>query len=242
MKKCLVLCLAVSLFFVLSADAQKKAKPKSFPTVGQFNNISMGSKSGDLAGTEIYLTQSDTETYAVVRTAAGDLSNPILVTAKVSGKDMRTIEFSIPSESEPGAEIKYKGTVTANALLINEGDSLKRTCGTGGSRTYSNITVGKESGDYGGIEVYLMNNIGEWFALVQIAEGTIGTPQLIEVKVTGDAKVVLGAITSNNGRATPTPIPLSNVRLDRGRLFGGIVMDCFQLEVKKFAFGKDHSL
>ena len=185
MKKYLVLCLAVSLFFVLSADAQKKAKTKIFPTVGQFNNISMGSKSGDLAGTEIYLTQSDTETYAVVRTAAGDLSNPILVTAKVSGKDMRTIEFSIPSESEPGAEIKYKGTVTANALLINEGDSLKRTCGTGGSRTYSNITVGKESGDYGGIEVYLINNIGEWFALVQIAEGTIGAPQLVEVKVTG---------------------------------------------------------
>ena len=185
MKKCLVLCLAVSLFFVLSADAQKKAKTKIFPTVGQFNNISMGSKSGDLAGTEIYLTQSDTETYAVVRTAAGDLSNPILVTAKVSGKDMRTIEFSIPSESEPGGEIKYKGTVTANALLIKDGDALKRTCGTGGSRTYSNITVGKESGDYGGIEVYLINNIGEWFALVQIAEGTIGTPQLVEVKVTG---------------------------------------------------------
>ena len=185
MKKYLVLCLAVSLFFVLSAEAQKKAKTKIFPTVGQFTDISMGSISGDLAGTDIYLTQSDTETYAVVRTAAGDISDPILVTAKVSGKDMRTIEFSVPSESQPGGERKYKGTVTANALLLKEGGSLKRTCGVGGSKTYSNITVGKESGDYGGIEVYLINNIGQWFALVQIAEGMIGTPQLVEVKVTG---------------------------------------------------------
>ena len=101
MKKCLVLCLAVSLFFVLSAEAQKKTVKKPFTTSGQFSDISMGSVSGDLAGTDIYLTQSDTETYAVVRTAAGDISDPILVTAKVSGKDMRTIEFSVPSESQP---------------------------------------------------------------------------------------------------------------------------------------------
>lgn len=186
MKKFLVLYFVISLFCVFSVEAQKKkVAPKPFPTSGEFSNISMGSVSGDLGGTSIYLTQSDTETYAVVRTAAGDISNPVLVTAKTSGKDMRTIEFSVPSESQESGKIIYKGTVTATALLINQGDSLKRTCGAGGSKTYSNITVGKESGDYGGIEVYLINNVGQWFALVQIAEGIIGSPQLVEAKVTG---------------------------------------------------------
>jgi hypothetical protein len=199
MKKILVLCLTISLFFVFSVEAQKKkAAPKPFPTSGEFHNITVGKESGDLGGTSIYLTQSDTQTYAVVRTAAGDLSNPVLVPAKISGKNMRTVEFSVLSES--GSERKYKGTVSAAALMLDELGSLKRTCGAGGSKTYGNIIAGKESGDYGGIEVYLINNIGQWFAIVTIAEGVILPPQLVEAKVTGKNENHLEfTIPSDNG-------------------------------------------
>ena len=204
MKKILTLCFAISLFFVLSAEAQKKTVRKTFTTSGQFSNISMGSISGDLGGTMVYLTESDGTMFAMVTIAEGDLLPPILVEATVSGKDMRTVEFALPPDENGGVR-KFKGKVTAAGLKLDESGNqsmLKRSCGRVGSQTYNNISVGKESGDYGGMEVYVFDSTGIWYALVTIAEGVLLPPQLIEAKVTGKTnnKIEFTLPNNRNGR------------------------------------------
>jgi hypothetical protein len=178
MKKKLVLCLAVSLFFVLSASAQKTSGSQKFTTSGFYNGIEMTSKeSGDYGGTAVYLTESDGQLYALVMTAEGAIFDPVLVEAKQSGKDMRTVEFTLPGEN---GDRKFKGTVSAAGLKLDGGEMLKRQC----ANTYSDISMGS-GGDYGGMEVYLTDAGGSWFALVTIAEGVLMKPVLVEAKVTG---------------------------------------------------------
>lgn len=176
-----VLCLAFCLFLVSSATAQKKTAVKKFTTSGHFEGIQMTSKeSGDYGGTSVYLTQSDTETFALVTTAEGSIFDPVLVTATMSGKDSRTIKFSLPNDN---GERKFKGTVSAAALTLNEGGTksvLKRTC----AKTYSNISMGS-GGDYGGTEIYITDSGNNWFALVTLAEGLVGAPILVPAVVTG---------------------------------------------------------
>src|SRR5206468_8255499 len=139
---------------------------KPFFTSGFYNGIEMTSKeSGDYGGISVYLAQSSDETFALVSIAEGAIMSPVLVPVKVSGKDMRTVEFVYDSPNY-GRKLTLKGTVRADGLLLSGYDEkpklLRRKC----ADTYSDISVGKQSGDYGGTEVYLTDAGGTWYALV----------------------------------------------------------------------------
>lgn len=176
--KHITLLLAIFLLS-LTASAQKA---KSFYTSGFYNGIEMTSKeSGDYCCISVYLTQSANDTYALVTRAEGSIFDPKLVPVKVSGKDMRTIEFTLPDDN--GGR-KYKGTVTAAGLRLTwDGETrmLKRQCAS----TYSDISVSKESGDAGGTELYITDSGGTWWVLYTIAEGEVAAPKLVEAKVAG---------------------------------------------------------
>lgn len=175
--------MAICLLVISSVAAQKKAAAKPFSTSGYYEGIAMSSKeSGDYYGITIYLTQSANDTFALVTEApgGGSINDPVLIKATMSGKEMRTIEFTVPDEN---GERKYKGTVTATGLTTKYYDKtrvLKRSC----MATYSNISTGS-GGDVGGTEVYITDNGGSWFALVSMAEGEMGDPVLVPATVTG---------------------------------------------------------
>jgi hypothetical protein len=167
------------LLMSLSASAQKA---RSFYTSGYYEGIQMTSKeSGDYGGISVYLTQTANDTYALVTEAEGAIFNPKLVPVKVSGKDMRTIEFTLPRDN---GDRKFKGTVTAAGLKLSSGGqnwNLKRGCAS----TYSDVSVSKESGDAGGTELYITDSGGSWWVLYSIAEGEMMAPKLVQAKVTG---------------------------------------------------------
>lgn len=178
MEKILVFCFAIALFFVLPVEAQKKTASKPFPTSGYYTRTNMAaSESGDYGAAEIYLTQSDSQTYALFTLAEGEVMVPVLAEAKTTGKDMRTLEFTLPGDY---AGKSFKGVVSATGLKMDNGQIFKRQCGG----VYSNISVGS-GGDYGGMEIYLIDASGKTFALVTVAEGILQSPVLIETKVTG---------------------------------------------------------
>ena len=150
---------------------------QKFPTSGYFDGIEMTSEeSGDYGGTSVFLTESDGQMFALVIIAEGVPLTPVLVEAQVSGKDMRTIEFTLPNEN---GDRKFKGVVSAKGLTFDWEDSkevLKRECGF----LASDISMGN-GGDYGGTEIFLTDAGGQWFALVTVAEGVLKRPVLVEV-------------------------------------------------------------
>lgn len=162
---------------VAIAPAAKGKIAQKFTTSGSYDGISVGTESGDYGGMAVYLTESDAQLYALVTVAEGDFFDPVLVEANLSGREMRGFEFVLPDDSG-GRPVK--GVVTAAGLKLATGELLKRRCGG----TYSNISVGP-GGDYGGMEVYLTDAGGRWFALVTAAEGVLLRPVLVEAKVTG---------------------------------------------------------
>lgn len=172
----ILVCIAIAS----TALAQKK--PAAFSTSGYYDGIAMSSKeSGDYYGISIYLTQSANDTFALVTQAPnGSIEDPVLVKAKMSGKDMRTIEFTL---SDDNGDRQYKGTVSATSLTTKFFDKtrvLKRGCGA----TFSNISTGS-GGDVGGMEVYVTDSAGSWFVLVSEAEGELKDPVLVPATVTG---------------------------------------------------------
>lgn len=174
--------LAICLVVISSAAAQKKAAAKPFSTSGYYEGIEMSSKeSGDYYGISIYLTQSANDTFALVTEApGGTINSPVLVKAKMSGKDMRTIEFTLPGDN---GDRQFKGTVAATSLTTKYFDQkrvLKRSCGN----THSNISTGS-GGDVGGMEFYITDSGGSWFVLASEAEGELKDPVLVPAQVTG---------------------------------------------------------
>jgi hypothetical protein len=165
---------------VISSAAVAQKKP--FYTTGYYNGIALSSmQSGDYFGISIYLTQSANDTFALVTEAQGSISDPVLVKATMSGKDMRTLEFTLPGDN---GDRKLKGTVMATGLTMNYFDKrrvLKRQC----AKTYSDIAGGVNGGDVGGTEVHITESAGSWFALVTTAEGELGEPVLVPAEVTG---------------------------------------------------------
>ncbi len=163
------------------------AAPKTsqrFTTSGFYRGIDLSSEeSGDYYGIDVFLTESDGQLYALVSTAQGGFSNPVLVEATASGKDLRTIEFTLPDENN--GDVKLKGTVSAKNFTLDDYQGskfvLKRDCGS----LSSDISMG-EGGDYGGMEVFLIDAGGQWFALVTIAQGVFMKPVLVEANVTGE--------------------------------------------------------
>lgn len=160
--------------------AQKKAA--AFSTSGYYEGIKMSSKeSGDYYGISIYLTQSANDTFALVTEApGGSINSPVLVKAKMSGKDIRTIEFTLPGDN---GDRQFKGTVGATSLTTKYFDQkvvLKRACGG----TFSNMSTGS-GGDVGGMEFYITDSGGSWFVLASEAEGELKDPVLVPAQVTG---------------------------------------------------------
>lgn len=186
MKRFLIslVCLLAVAVLTSPAISQKKGAAKAFYTSGYYNGIEMSSKeSGDYFGISVYLTQSANDTFALVTEAPnGSINDPVLVKAKMSGKDMRTIEFSLPGDN---GERKFKGTVTATGLAIDDYFGKKRVLKRQCARTFSDVAGGVNGGDTGGTEVHITDSGGSWFALVSIAEGEMGEPVLIPAQVTG---------------------------------------------------------
>src|SRR5205823_1504006 len=135
----------------------------------------------------------------LVTISEGVSIDPVLVEAKISGKDMRTVEFKYSSPSY-GRDLNLKGTILANGLRLGgyaeKPELLPRKC----APVYSDITVDKKSGDYGGMEVFLTDNAGTWFALVTLAEGVLLRPVLVKAEVTGkDYDKIAFTLPNENG-------------------------------------------
>lgn len=216
MKRSVIFLMVISMFAVVAVQAQKKA---AFYTAGKYTGIKPSGKPYvDFEGIDVYLAQSADATYALVTRANGIRLEPQLVEVKTSGKDKRSIEFSI-TDKKVGT-IVFQGTVTPAGIKLEKGEAavglesgavLKRSCGG----TFSDIKLGK-GGDYDGMEVYLVDGGWRWWALVTTAEGTIDTPILVEAKVTGkkfnnvvltlpgnrDGRVMAGTISADRSTLT----------------------------------------
>ena len=216
----------------MTAQGQKKPAGKPFTNTGFYDGITMTSKeSGDYGGISVYLTESDGDTYALVTVSEGMPLDPVLVPVKVSGKGMRTVEFTYNSPAY-SRELKLKGTITATRMGLdgyNGHDILKRKC----ANAYSNITVGKQSGDYGGMEVYLEDTgPSSWFALVTIAEGVLKRPVLVNAKVTGkDLDKIEFSLPTDNGErkfAGTISRKTGKMTLKEGRTASVLKSKCYQ--------------
>jgi hypothetical protein len=66
--------------------------------------------------------------------------------------------------------------------------------------TFSDIKAG-EGGDYGGMQVYLTDSDGQFYALVTVAEGVLLPPVLVKAQVDIDSrKIEFGLPTENGAR------------------------------------------
>ena len=66
------------------------------------------------------------------------------------------------------------------------------------SGTYSDIKAG-EGGDYGGMEVYLTDSDGQFYAAVTIAEGVLQPPVLVKAQVDIDSRKVEFTLPGEGG-------------------------------------------
>lgn len=216
--------MAVCVLVVASSMAQKKATAKKFTTSGYYNGIEMTSKeSGDYCCMSVYLTQSSDKTFALVTMAEGTIFDPVLVEAKMSGKDMRNIEFTMPNEN---GDRKYTGTVSAASLTLKQDGTksvLKRQCAS----TYSDISMGK-GGDLGGTEIYITDSGGSWWALVTTAQGELGEPVLVKADVTGKNYDKIAFTLPNGERKFTGVIGKSSLTLNEGGTKSALRSKCYQ--------------
>ena len=63
---------------------------------------------------------------------------------------------------------------------------------------FSNITAG-EGGDYGGMQVYLTDSDGQFYAAVTIAEGVLLPPVLVKVQVQVEERKIEFALPGGDG-------------------------------------------
>jgi len=64
--------------------------------------------------------------------------------------------------------------------------------------TFSNITMGS-GGDYGGIQIYLTDSDGQFYATVTIAEGVLMAPVLVKVKANVEKRQIEFTLPNENG-------------------------------------------
>lgn len=218
-----VLCLAVMATFAISIHAQKKAVPKKFTTVGYFSDIAAGPESGDFCCMAVYLTQSSDKTFALVTLAQGDIFNPVLVEATTSGKDMRTVEFTLPDDN---GDKMYRGTVSAVSFTVSQGGTksvLKRRCAS----TYSDISLGG-GGDLGGTEIFITDSGGTWWALVTTAQGEVGEPVLVKANVTGKNYEKIAFTLPDGDRKFTGVIGKTSLTLNEGGAKSVLKSKCYQ--------------
>ena len=65
--------------------------------------------------------------------------------------------------------------------------------------TFSNITAG-EGGDYGGMQVYLTDSDGQFYATVTIAEGVLLAPVLVKATVQVEKRQIEFTLPGENSR------------------------------------------
>jgi hypothetical protein len=64
--------------------------------------------------------------------------------------------------------------------------------------TYSNITAGP-GGDYGGMQIYLTDSDGQFYAAVTIAEGVLLPPVLVKVQAQIEERKIEFTLPNENG-------------------------------------------
>ncbi len=64
--------------------------------------------------------------------------------------------------------------------------------------TFSDIKAG-EGGDYGGMEVYLTDSDGQFYAAVTVAEGVLLAPVLVKAQVDVDSRKIEFSLPSGDG-------------------------------------------
>lgn len=64
--------------------------------------------------------------------------------------------------------------------------------------TFSNITAGT-GGDYGGMQIYLTDSDGQFYATVTIAEGVLLPPVLVKVQADIEKRKIEFTLPSENG-------------------------------------------
>jgi len=74
--------------------------------------------------------------------------------------------------------------------------SVKKTFHTEG--VFSNITAG-EGGDYGGMQIYLTDSDGQFYATVTIAQGVLLPPVLVKVNVQVEARKIEFELPGGDG-------------------------------------------
>lgn len=162
----------------------KKDADASYRIGTFYDGIQMSSKeSGDYGGMAVYLIHADVnDDYALVTVAEGVAKRPVLVKVKsLTGDPVTKFSFAVPNEN---GTRKFTGAIAAGTMTLTESGSksiLKSKCG----QVFSDMSVGMESGDVGGMEVFLTESDGQWFALVTTAGGVVLPPKLVEAKVTG---------------------------------------------------------
>lgn len=216
--------LMVAAALSVTAVAQKKPVPKKFTTAGYYDGIEMTSKeSGDYCCMSVYLTQSSNKTFALVTLAEGSIFDPVLVEATTSGKDQRTVEFTLPDEN---GDQKYKGTVSAASFTVTHSGTrsvLKRKC----ANTYSDISLGS-GGDLGGTEIYITDSGGSWWALVTTAQGELGEPVLVKADVTGKNYEKIAFTMPGSDRKFTGVIGRSSLTLNEGGSKSVLKAKCYQ--------------
>ena len=213
---------AVALFAV-PIIAQKKPVPKKFTTVGYFSDIAAGPESGDFCCMAVYLAQSSDKTFALVTLAQGDIFNPVLVEATTSGKDKRTVEFTLPDDN---GDKLYRGTVSAAGFTVSQAGTksvLKRRCAS----TYSDISLGS-GGDLGGTEIFITDSGGTWWALVSTAQGELGEPVLVKADVTGKNYEKIAFTLPDSDRKFTGVIGKTSLTLNEGGAKSVLKSKCYQ--------------
>src|SRR5918997_2452386 len=83
--------------------------------------------------------------------------------------------------------------LTASVASAQKKDAKSKPFHTEG--VFSNITAG-EGGDYGGMQVYLTDSDGQFYATVTIAEGVLMPPVLVKAKVQVEERKVEFTLSS----------------------------------------------
>ena len=82
------------------------------------------------------------------------------------------------------------------ATAQQRGGAKAKTFHTSG--IFSDIAVGP-GGDYGGMEVYLTDSDGQFYALITVAEGVLQAPVLVKAEVDIDKRKVEFTLPEENG-------------------------------------------
>ncbi len=87
-------------------------------------------------------------------------------------------------------------SLLAVSVASAQGGSKAKAFHTEG--VFSSITAG-EGGDYGGMQIYLTDSDGQFYAAVTIAEGTLQAPVLVKVQVDVETRKIEFALPGGEG-------------------------------------------